>query len=58
MKTFGLGTALLGLTLDKLLDQEEQPVLLAQLVLLVLLAQHQLLRVLLDQLELQEQLAQ
>jgi hypothetical protein len=58
MKTFGFGTALLGLTLDKLLDQEEQPVLLAQLVLLVLLAQHQLLRVLLDQLELQEQLAQ
>jgi hypothetical protein len=58
MKTFGLGTALLGLTLDKLLDQEEQPVLLAQLVLLVLLAQHQLLWVLLDQLELREQLAQ
>jgi hypothetical protein len=58
MKTFGLGTALLGLTLDKLLDQEEQPVLLAQLVLLVLLAQYQLLWVLLDQLELREQLAQ
>jgi hypothetical protein len=54
MKTFGFGMELLGLTLDKLLDQEERQVQQAQLLDLRVLQETQDYKERLDQLELKE----